>query len=249
MVVGGGPQYRCGGHRQLTLWARQLSMNGYPVFRFDYRGMGDAQGVFKGFEAIDADIRVAIDIFMERVPGLAEVVLWGECDAAAAILFYAQSDSRVKGVVLLNPWARTPESEAKVILRFYYLHRLLQASFWKKIASLRFNPLTSLVSLMSILKRAFGTKSGSVLVRKGSLHERLLQGMKNFTGPVLLVLSGRDLIAREFETLVTRNRAWQKQCLCKPVTRKDLPESDHTFSSAQQRNQVFNWGLDWLRTW
>ncbi len=25
MIVGGGPQYRVGGHRQLTLWARRLS--------------------------------------------------------------------------------------------------------------------------------------------------------------------------------------------------------------------------------
>ena len=35
MVVGGGPQYRVGGHRQLVLWARQLAASGVAVMRFD----------------------------------------------------------------------------------------------------------------------------------------------------------------------------------------------------------------------
>src|SRR3546814_2482234 len=37
--------------------------------------------------------------------------------SASAILFYAQRDSRVAGVALLNPWVRTPESEADTYLR------------------------------------------------------------------------------------------------------------------------------------
>ena len=125
-VVGGGPQYRSGGHRQLTLWSRKLCSEGYAAFRFDYRGMGDAQGQFVGFEGISDDIAAAIDRFFEAVPEMKEVVLWGECDAASAILFYAHRDQRVKGIVLLNPWVRTEAGEAKAILRFYYLQRLMQ---------------------------------------------------------------------------------------------------------------------------
>lgn len=248
-VVGGGPQYRTGGHRQLTLWARALSAQGFPAFRFDYRGMGDAQGRFQGFEAIDADICAAIDEFFARVPTLTEVVLWGECDAASAILFYAHRDARVKGLVLLNPWVRTPAGEAQTILRFYYAQRLLQASFWKKVLGLRFNPLASLASAWRLLQRARRPAPGAVPARQGSLPERLLQGMTNFQGPVLLVLSGRDLIAREFDGLVSGASAWQTQFVRKPVTRHDLPEGDHTFSSALQRQQVVSWGLSWLRNW
>jgi hypothetical protein len=176
-------------------------------------------------------------------------VLWGECDAASAILFYAHTDARVKGLVLLNPWARTPAGEAKAILRFYYFQRLVQLSFWRKIIGMSFNPVTSIVSAMRLYKRA---SSRSIVGRpfdKGSLHERLLLGITYFQGPVLLVLSGRDLIAREFEAMVMKSGAWRKQFLSKPVTRQDLPDCDHTFSSAEQRSQVASCGLSWLRCW
>jgi exosortase A-associated hydrolase 1 len=154
VVVGGGPQYRVGGHRQLTLWARKLVASGYPVLRFDYRGMGDSHGDFRGFEDADADIQVAVDRLVAEVPGLQEIVLWGECDAASAILFYAHRDPRVKGVVLLNPWVRTAAVEAQAILRFYYLNRLMQPSFWRKVFSGRFNPFASAASAVKLVKQS-----------------------------------------------------------------------------------------------
>lgn len=258
-VVGGGPQYRAGGHRQLTLWARFLAAQGYPSLRFDYRGMGDSHGSFRGFEDCDEDIRCAIDRFIAAAPGsVDEVVLWGECDAASAILFYAYRDPRVKGVVLLNPWVHTEAGQAQVMLRFYYLHRLLQPSFWRKVFSGRFNPFASLASLAHTVRQSRAASSTpradegglrAAIPRELPLPERLLMGMQRFAGPVMLVLSGRDLIAREFETAVKASPAWQQQVARPGVTRHDLPEADHTFSSDAQRLQVANWGLTWLRSW
>jgi len=260
-VVGGGPQFRCGGARQLTLWSRALCEQGYPVFRFDYRGMGDAHGDFVGFEGVDDDIKTAIDQFFVACPELKEVVLWGECDASSAILFYAFRDPRVKGMVLLNPWVRTQAGEAKAILRFYYLQRIMQPSFWKKVVSFRFNPFASAWSALKLILASRATKPttvkpqtignglGVAMSRDGALPERLLQGLTRFNGAVLLVLSGRDLIAREFDALISSSNTWQEQLRLKAVTRHDLPEADHTFSSALHRNQVVGWGLDWLGKW
>lgn len=257
-VVGGGPQCRVGGHRQLTLWARRLAAEGFPSLRFDYRGMGDSHGEFRGFEDCDEDIRCAIDRFVASVPGgLDEVVLWGECDAASAILFYAFRDARVKGIVLLNPWVHTEAGQAQVMLRFYYLQRLLQPSFWRKVFSGRFNPVASLSSLLQTVRQSRGTAAAApapdallaAIPRELPLPQRLLLGMQRFAGPVLLVLSGRDLIAREFETAAAASPAWQQQLGRAGVTRRDLPEADHTFSSAAQRTQVVDWGLGWLRSW
>src|SRR5262249_52771049 len=83
VIVVGGPQYRVGSHRQFVLLARALAESGIPVLRFDYRGMGDSEGEFTGFEAIDLDIAAAIDAFVARCPSLREIVLWGLCDAAS----------------------------------------------------------------------------------------------------------------------------------------------------------------------
>lgn len=259
MVVGGGPQYRTGGHRQLTLWSRRLCNEGFPVFRFDYRGMGDAHGDFRGFEDVGDDIQAAVDRFVAETPDLEEVVLWGECDAASAILFYAYRDARVKAAVLLNPWVRTESGEAQAILRYYYLHRIMQASFWKKVVGLKFNLFGSIGSALRLVQKSHAQKTASVIKtgeaigapisRDLPLPQRLLAGMTRLSGPVMLVLSGRDLIAREFDLLVGASDAWKEQFDKKPVTRHDFPDSDHTFSSEAQRNDVVKHALTWLRSW
>src|SRR5450830_826016 len=103
LIVVGGPQYRAGSHRQFTLLARSLAEQGIAAMRFDYRGMGDSAGAVRSFEDVDEDLRCAIDAFQQAVPAVRELVIWGLCDAASAALFYAHTDPRVCGLVLLNP--------------------------------------------------------------------------------------------------------------------------------------------------
>jgi len=260
MAVAGGPQYRIGGHRQNTLWARRLSAEGYPTLRFDNRGVGDSQGSYQGFQHLDEDIRAAVECFFREVPGMEEVVLWGECNAASAILFYAYRDKRVSGVVLLNPWVRTEEGEARAILKHYYLMRLTQPDFWKKVLSLRFNPLASVSSALGLVRKVRAAKDASAVVSGAQgldaplsqnlpLPERMLAGLTRFRGAVMLVLSGRDLVAKEFEDMVKASPAWKEQLEARTLDWNDLPDGDHTFSSASQRNQVADWGLTWLKKW
>jgi exosortase A-associated hydrolase 1 len=258
MVLAGGPQYRVGGHRQSTLWARRLAEEGYPVFRFDYRGVGDSHGEFRGYDFIDDDIRAAIDRFAQEQPGLTEIVLWGECNAASAILFYAYRDARVRGLVLLNPWARTQEGQARTLLRHYYLSRLKDPGFWRKVAGLRFNPLAALGDLARNAYLGFKSRASRAnrpaaeyptapLSRDAPLPERLLAGFSRFQGPAMLVMSGRDLIAREFDEVIRANPGvWEAGFRAKPCTRHDTHDGDHTFASAEQRARVVNWALSWL---
>ncbi|MEO7495060.1 MAG: hydrolase 1, exosortase A system-associated, partial [Massilia sp.] len=126
LIVVGGPQYRVGSHRQFALLARSLAEQGIPAMRFDYRGMGDSEGPMRSFEDVNADLRAAVDHFLASAPDMNEVVIWGLCDAASAALFYAASDDRVCGMVLVNPWVRTSGGFAKATLKHYYIDRLLQ---------------------------------------------------------------------------------------------------------------------------
>ncbi len=50
VIVVGGPQTRVGSHRQFVLLSRALAAAGYPVLRFDVRGMGDSSGEQRDFE-------------------------------------------------------------------------------------------------------------------------------------------------------------------------------------------------------
>lgn len=246
LLVVGGPQYRVGSHRQFTLLARDLATAGVPVFRFDYRGMGDSSGRVRSFESIAEDIRAALDVFLEQVPELSQVVLWGLCDAATANAFFARSDPRVVGQIALNPWVRTEAGQAEAYVKHYYLQRVLSSAFWKKVFSLRFDPGAAFKDFIRKLRQS---RSRDLQVDERAarpLPIRLREAQLEFRGATLLILSGRDLTAREYEMRVDESPAWRDWLQSKIVTVQRLEPADHTFSSAAWRNQVAVWSRDWV---
>lgn len=249
LVVVGGPQYRAGSHRQFTLLARALAEQGIPAMRFDVRGMGDSGGDAPGFDGQEADIRTAIDAFMACVPGMREVVLWGLCDGASAVAMYAGSDARVAGLVLLNPWVRTEEGLAKATLKHYYRERLLSPDLWKKVTSGRLALRAALSSLLDQVWRAIRPPAAPQASCGASLPERMHDGLARFPGPVLLILSGADLTAREFADLSTASPQWRQLLGAPRFTRHELAPADHTFSRRAWRDQVAAWTADWMRSW
>jgi exosortase A-associated hydrolase 1 len=245
LIVVGGPQYRAGSHRQFTLLARALAEQGIPAMRFDYRGMGDSAGGPRDFRDIEADLRSALDQFTACVPGMRDVVLWGLCDGASAAALYAGSDARVGGLVLLNPWVRTDDSLAKATLKHYYRDRILSPALWKKIIQGRFELRTAARSLLGQVRRVVRPAGAAT----GSLPERMHDGLARFAGPVLLILSGTDLTAREFGDLATASPHWRRLLAVPRFTRRELAPADHTFSRRAWRDQVAAWTADWVRSW
>lgn len=255
LVVVGGPQYRAGSHRQFTLLARHLAGHGIASLRFDFRGMGDGEGDPRSFESIDADIRAAIDHMFAALPNMKKVVIWGLCDAASAAMMYAGGDPRVAGLVLLNPWVFTVEGAAKTRLKHYYLKRLFDASFWKNAVSGNLNLLTTLGDLVgSISQAAKGTTKNRTGHQSETwpsnpaapLPQRMLAGLSRFTGPVLLILSGNDLTAKEFVSVTGSDSGWTRRLSASDVTRHDLIEATHTFSTREWRDQVAEWTTAWV---
>ena len=251
VLVVGGPQYRIGGHRQFVLLARALADAGVVVLRFDYRGMGDSDGEARTFEAIAADIRAAIDELRRLVPAIREVVLWGLCDAASAALQYAPSDRRVCGLVLLNPWVRTEQGLAQTYLKHYYGQRLLDPSLWRRLLKGEFSVTTALRSLSGDIRRSIS--GGNAAAQQSSaalpLPQRMLQGWQQFSGRVLLVLSGDDITAGEFKNVVAGSPEWRRLLAAPGVERRDLAGANHTFSTRAWRDQVAAWTRDWLQSW
>lgn len=255
LIIVGGPQYRAGSHRQFTLLARQFAQQGIATMRFDYRGMGDSEGEARDFTAIDEDIRAALDCFFRNATGVEKVVLWGLCDAASAALFYAHQDSRVSGLVLLNPWVRTEQGAAKAYLKHYYLRRLLDGGFWRKVAAGEFKIWTALASFSGQIGKIWfrknapaGAASDGAQFNAGSnLPEQMYQGLRRFSGPVLCILAGDDLTAREFSDLVRASGPWKNLMAQPRITRLDLAEANHTFSQRSWREQVGHWTAEWIK--
>jgi uncharacterized protein len=248
IVVVGGPQYRVGSHRQFVLLARALAQAGYPVLRFDYRGMGDGGGDARSFEQAGDDIRAAIDLFLRSVPGMPAIVLWGLCDAASAILMHAAGDARVGALVLVNPWVRTDRGEAKAYVQRYYGQRLLQRSFWRKLASGR---LDIVAALRSFAKAVRDSRGPAVAANGPAIGEhfiaRMLRGLQGFAGPVLMLISENDLTAAEFVSLCREDRRWQKASARDGVQMVSLAGADHTFSSRVALDDATARCVSWLR--
>jgi exosortase A-associated hydrolase 1 len=248
LIVVGGPQYRAGSHRQFTLLARALAQDGIAAMRFDYRGMGDSQGEARSFDAIEDDLRAAIDAFMQAVPGMREVVLWGLCDAASAATMYAPSDARVRGLVLLNPWVRTADGLARTTLKHYYRDRLRDRSFWRQLIRGRFDYTRSFKSMMNLARLAFGSKQQAESARS-NLPERMYAGMREFNGRVMVIIGGGDLTGREFCDLAGAATKWKRLLEAPHVTQRQIDKADHTFSRRVWRDQVAGWTCEWVRSW
>lgn len=253
VVIVGGPQYRAGSHRQFVLLSRALAAAGVAVLRFDYRGMGDSSGTQRDFEGISADIAAAIDTLQQLLPNVKHIALWGLCDAAAAALLYCHDtqDPRVTGLCLLNPWVRSEASLARTQVKHYYLQRLQQKEFWLKL--LRGGVATqALGGLLQNIRTAFGgacvhaSNTSQATTPSKPFQQRMAMAWHQFPGQILLILSGDDYTAKEFQEFTSIDPLWENYLGHARLTRHEVPGVDHTFSGAVSRQQAEHITREWV---
>lgn len=247
VIIVGGPQTRVGSHRQFVLIARALAAAGYPVLRFDYRGMGDSTGDQRDFTAVNQDINAAIDKLQSTCPGVTRIVLWGLCDAAAAALLYWDEtrDPRIAGLCLLNPWVRSAETLARTQVKHYYGQRMLQKEFWLKLLRGQLNIIAAMAGLLDKIKQSVvpaGGGNGTVT----AFQDRMARALGTFPGATLLLLGANDYTAKEFLEYAASAPAMRVALEQPGIARIDIAAADHTFSSAVWRDAVAQACLDWL---
>lgn len=250
VIVVGGPQYRVGSHRQFVQLARAVAEAGYPAMRFDVRGMGDSEGDQRSFMHLDDDIDAAIEALMQRVQSLRAVVLVGLCDGASASLLFAdkhRADTRIAGLCLLNPWVRTEQTLAQTHVRHYYLQRLCQADFWRKLARGQVGT-RALTELARSVLRSLAPATQSQARDVGTFQHRMSRGWATFAAPILLLLSEHDLTAREFVQAWRNAPEWRDAGRHAATTWIDIAGADHTLSSAQPRLLAERHIVEWLRS-
>ena len=247
VIVVGGPQYRAGSHRQFVALARGLADQGFPVLRFDYRGMGDSSGVPTPFDSTAEDIGAAVSELRSRCPSVNKVVLWGLCDGASAALLYqaAGGGARIGGLCLLNPWVRSEATLARTQVKHYYGQRLLEPEFWRKFLRGDIKVVASVRELLAKLR--LSTSNAPVADSAQPFQTRMAGALRAFKGPVLVILSGHDYTAKEFLEYAGSDPAWAGVLASAGIVRRELPDADHTFSSAILRAQCEQATLQWLR--
>lgn len=245
LMVVGGPQNRVGSHRSFVTLARAFAARGIPVLRFDYAGLGDSEGDWRGFTYAGPSIRAAVDFLHAAFPSLKNVVLWSLCDGSAACSLYAPADKRIGGMILSNPYVHSAQGQAKAFLKHYYLRRLADPDFWKKVLTGRFNPFRAAGSMKDVAKAASGGEPAKPIagmtIGPGEdppeLPKKVMEGLKAYRGPLRLILSTADLTAQEFLELFRGGVKKGKG----PRSEADLSYvegADHTFTQAEWKARV-----------
>ena len=86
-------------------YSPELLKRGINIFVFDFEGCGQSEGdyISLGWYEKD-DVRTVID-FLEKLPGVGNIGLWGRSMGAATTMLYAYSDKRVKAICMDSPFA------------------------------------------------------------------------------------------------------------------------------------------------
>jgi hypothetical protein len=68
---------------------------------------------------------------------------------------------------------------------------------------------------------------------------RTAEGLRRFGGQAMILMSGRDFIAREFDEVVASSKAWRELLDERGVRRRVLADADPRSHARSGRSQVF----------
>jgi exosortase A-associated hydrolase 1 len=231
LVLTGTRQYRVGGHRQYALLARIMAPRGLAVMRFDCRGIGDSEGAPRRYDALGDDIRAALKEFFTQIPEMKEVVVWGLDDAATAAALYAHTDTRVRALILLNPWMRNPDAGERATLLPHLRARFGELGFWKRVVAADEAAGEEVRHAQRVI----------AMDPHLPLQERMVASLACFDGNTLVILGGADPQAREFEALLDKHETRAR--------RVTITGANHSFASREWRDEVAQICANWIVSW
>ncbi|MFM5954636.1 MAG: hydrolase 1, exosortase A system-associated [Novosphingobium sp.] len=227
LVVSGGNEVRSGPWGSQALLADRIAAAGFPVMRFDRRGIGDSEGINGSFTASQPDIAAAVAAFRAENPRLRKIVGFGNCDAASALML--GGGAGFDALVLSNPWTFDPEPEPEpatlaaepeptpmppAALRSYYLRRLANPAALKRLFSGKVKVGKMAASLTEAVKPA---------PPPSSLAQTMAAGLADFAGSATILLAENDRTAQAFKAV------WDK---ADPRVRI-CPRAGHSFVEPQ----------------
>lgn len=205
LLVSGGNEIRSGAFRGQARLAQTIAKRGFPVFRYDRRGVGDSEGRNLGFEDSEPDIRAALEAFRAIAPQVNRVVALGNCDAASALML--AGGAGCDGLILSNPWTIEDEGDDTTPPP-----QAIRARYLQKLGNPR--------EVMRLLRGGVDLRklSGGIVkaIRPAppasDLATRMQRGLARFDGPVRILLAGSDRTAQVFESAWPRDDTRIARC-------------------------------------
>jgi exosortase A-associated hydrolase 1 len=225
LIVSGGNEIRSGAYAGQAAMAAHFASLGYPVFRYDRRGIGDSAGENGGFESSADDIAAAVQAFRQEVPTVTRLVAFGNCDAATSLALF-HTGQAIDALILANPWvieatagedAPTPPSASAI-----------RARYWNRLKNPR-----SLIDLftgkINLKKLAGGLAKAAQSEKPSGLAERLAGALVGSTLPTTILIAERDTTAMAFMA------AWKDASFTtarETIALKSYTTASHSFADA-----------------
>lgn len=129
LILNSGVMHHVGTCRLSVKVGRTIAAQGLLAVRFDYSGIGDSEprrGALSFEESSIAETREVMD-YLQKTRGVSQFILYGLCSGADAAYITGLADSRVVGLVKLDPYCyRTWQYPIR-----YYGPLLFRAKRWK----------------------------------------------------------------------------------------------------------------------
>lgn len=236
LIVSGGNEIRAGAFGGQAEMAARIARAGFPVFRFDRRGIGDSEGENRGFRRSARDMECAHHAFRAMAPQIGRVIAFGNCDAASALML--AGGAGCDGLVLSNPWTIEEGAGARAAAP----PAAIRARYLEKLKSSR-EVMRLLGGGVNLRKLASGL-AGALRPAPppSSLAQAMAAGLADFPGPVRILLATADRTAQLFESAwdAVGDRADPRIHRC--------PGADHAYVAPEHRDWLEAQLLAALRT-
>lgn len=243
-------------------WADSLAQCGYRSFRFDLPGLGDSDGDLSA-KTIDFDAMVNDGAFGPVISGIADhlverynlqgVVLIGHCAGAVTALYSSSANSRIKGLILLDPYFNVQQdSEIQKVLMRSQL-RIVKELAWDGPG--RSIPRDVGVSLLSCMRKIYH-RLGPIrrLVRSKRLPSNanlpLIGCWNQLTSAGLPMLVLRSPLSTpkpgEFDYITDLQPLSDRNCR---VRIQPIEGATHSFAERPSKEAVLRHTEQWLNAW
>jgi exosortase A-associated hydrolase 1 len=234
LIVSGGNEIRSGAHAGQAAMAAYFAAMGYPVFRYDRRGIGESEGTNGGFESSAPDIAAAAAAFRNHAPHIERLVAFGNCDAASALALF-HGGVPIDHLVLANPWVIEVQ-DATEDAPALPSTAAIRARYWARLKNPR-SLIDLLTGKINVRKLAGGLARAAKSEAPSGLAARIAAALTGSAVPVSILIAERDSTAMAFMA------AWKSgmfEALRAKTELATTASASHSFADPQSRGWLYD---------